>query len=450
MVKRLRCCKPWRRSTRTRRPWISRWWRPTSGLGNRPTRTAFWNNWRRGRTRQRSPVCCGPVSMPAANNTTRQRKCWPRAWRRCRPKCVPSCGVRWFKSPLAKAGGTRCEISSANFTRWSRRTWSWWYSLRNSPSRRETTRILEQWEKELRKLEGADGLFWQYYGALRLVAQASGPEDAKLAHASELQGRVQNQRPAWPKAYVLQGLLSEGRGSFDQAVEAYQEAIRLGEQQSMAYERLISLLTQLDRAAEAEHYLGLLQGQIAGSERLSELEIQVAAKQGQFGRALETARHGVQQRPQDPLAYLWLGQVLSAGGNAAEAENRAEESGRTGAPRRAHARRPIWFLCPHQAARSRPRDASGTRQEREADRWPAGVDSGPGVRGAGRPRESQGQLPPSREARGRRCAHATAVGRVSAADGHRPGQLRGRAGAPRRAPAKARFRRGAGGCWPSC
>jgi tetratricopeptide (TPR) repeat protein len=179
---------------------------------------------------------------------------------------------------------------------------------------------LEQREKELRELEGPNGLFWQYYEAGRLLAQASGPDDAKLARASELQSHVQNQRPAWPKAYLLQGRLSESRGKFEEAVEAYQEAIRLGEQQPMAYERLISLLTQMDRMAEADHYLLLLQDQIAGSEALSSLEIAVAAKRGQFDRALQTAQRGVERRPEDAIAHLWLGQVLLASGKTAEAE----------------------------------------------------------------------------------------------------------------------------------
>lgn len=179
---------------------------------------------------------------------------------------------------------------------------------------------LERWEKELRKLEGSDGLFSQYYEARRLLAQADGPNDAKLVRVSELQAHVQTQRPAWSKAYVLQGMLGESRGKFEQAAEAYQEAIRLGERQPLAYERLISLLTQLDRAPEADQYLRLLQDRMAGSEMASLLEIAVATKRGQADRALEAARRGVGQRPKDPLAHLWLGQVLLTNGKNDEAE----------------------------------------------------------------------------------------------------------------------------------
>jgi tetratricopeptide (TPR) repeat protein len=46
----------------------------------------------------------------------------------------------------------------------------------------------------------------------------------------------------------------------------------------------------------------------------------VAARRGQIERALEAARHSVQQRPQDPLAHLWLGQILLTADKAGEAE----------------------------------------------------------------------------------------------------------------------------------
>ncbi len=172
---------------------------------------------------------------------------------------------------------------------------------------------VEQWENELRKLEGPDGLFWRYYRARRLLAEASGPDDAKLAEASKLQAFIQNQRPSWPKTYLLQGLLSEAGGKFEQAAEAYQEAIRLGERLPLAYQRLISLLLQTGRADEADHYLLLMQDQIAPRKRFPRWRWSWPRRRGQIDRALDAARRGVQQRPKDPLAHLWLGQMLLGG-----------------------------------------------------------------------------------------------------------------------------------------
>ena len=193
---------------------------------------------------------------------------------------------------------------------------------------------------------------------------------------SELQAHLQNQRPAWSKGYLLQGLLAESRGKFEQAAEAYQEAIRLGEQQPLACQRLISLLMQMDRLAEADRYLQLLQDQAAGSEALSSLEINVAARRGQFDRALETARRSVQARPQDPIAHLGLGQVLSASGKTAEAETELKQAAEL-APADTRTLRALFrLLCPHETGGSGPRDARGGRQKRENRRNAAGVDVG--------------------------------------------------------------------------
>ncbi len=185
---------------------------------------------------------------------------------------------------------------------------------------------VEPMEKELRELEGPDGLFWRYYQARRLLAEAQGPNDPKLAEASKLQSFIQNQRPAWSKVHLLQGLLSEATGQFEQAVEAYREAIRLGERLPMAKQRLISLLLQTNRVDEADQYLALADDQIAPSATFSSLEMAVATRRGQLDRALETARRGVEQRPDDAIARLWLGQMLLAVGQREEAETALQKA----------------------------------------------------------------------------------------------------------------------------
>jgi len=185
---------------------------------------------------------------------------------------------------------------------------------------------VEQWEKRLRGLEGPDGVYWQYYAARRLLEEAKGPEDPNLVRASELLSGIQRLRPTWPAAHLLDGLLQERRGKFEQAIEAYQEAIRLGERRLVVYERLISLLNQSDRAAEADKYLSLLQDQIAAFETLSSLEMSVAARRGQLDRALEIARRGVERRPQDPMAHAWLGQMLLANDKPDEAEKALKQA----------------------------------------------------------------------------------------------------------------------------
>jgi tetratricopeptide (TPR) repeat protein len=179
---------------------------------------------------------------------------------------------------------------------------------------------VENWENELQKLEGDNGLFWRYFRAKRLLAEAAGGNDPKLVEAAKLLAAVQTQRPTWSKAYLLQGNLFEARGRFDEAIESYREAIRLGERLPQAFQRLIGLLLQTNQADEADQYLAMLHDRTAASESYSSLESVVAARRGQLDRALEAARRNAESRPDDFMAQLWLGQLLAAADKTAEAE----------------------------------------------------------------------------------------------------------------------------------
>ena len=184
----------------------------------------------------------------------------------------------------------------------------------------------QTWGKALRKLEGENGIFWRYFQARRLLSEATGPDDPKLAEASKLQDFIQTQRPAWPQAYLLKGQLAEMQGNFDQATDAYRESIRLGERQPQAFRRLISLLLQANQADEADRYLTLMQDAGTASDNTASLESHVAARRGQTDRALESAQREVKQRPKDPLAKLWLGQLLFTAQKTADAEKTLKEA----------------------------------------------------------------------------------------------------------------------------
>ena len=211
---------------------------------------------------------------------------------------------------------------------------------------------VEQREAELRKLEGPDGLFCRVYRARRLLTELTGPNDPRYAEAAELQAYIQNLRPFWPKTYLIQGLLSEAAGKLDQAAEAYEEAIKLGERLPVAYQRLISLLLVTGRAEEADHYLALMEDQIVPAESLASLEMVVAAKRGQIERTLDAARRGVQQRPKDPMAHVWLGQVLQAAGKTEEAEASFRAAVALAPDDVPHHRRAVRLLCRRTAARA--------------------------------------------------------------------------------------------------
>ncbi|MGQ9576760.1 MAG: tetratricopeptide repeat protein [Thermoguttaceae bacterium] len=164
----------------------------------------------------------------------------------------------------------------------------------------------------LRQLEGPDSAMAAYFEARRLLAEAKAPRDPKLAEAASQQAILQSQRPQWWGTHALLGMILEAQGDLPRAIEAYEQAVSLGEGRLPVFERLISALSATGRVAEADKYLADLRDLVPASEGLAALEISVAARQSQLDRALQTARQAVQKRPNDARAHLWLGTLLSA------------------------------------------------------------------------------------------------------------------------------------------
>jgi len=177
---------------------------------------------------------------------------------------------------------------------------------------------VKRWEDTLLELEGPTGTYWRHIRALRLIAESQTVQDPAFREAVELTAYLQRQRPSWPAAHVLKGLIQERQKEFERAIESYQEAIRLGDNRLNVYQRLIELLSNMKRFAEADRYFGMLQ--YGDSLKLDTLEISLAAHQGQSVRALQIARRAVERRPDDLTAHLWLGQMLIVSDKQEEAE----------------------------------------------------------------------------------------------------------------------------------
>lgn len=168
----------------------------------------------------------------------------------------------------------------------------------------------EQLESAFCRLPDVDPVDCQYYKLRRLLGQANSADDQRLGQAEQLLAEMRTKRPGWAGSQVLLGQLYARQGKLELAVEAYQQAIRLGAQQVAVYEQLVLLLYQLNRLGEVEAYLTDLRGRSADSIGLSSLEITLALKAGQTTRALDLARSAVASRPNDPLAHIWLAQLL--------------------------------------------------------------------------------------------------------------------------------------------
>ncbi len=181
-------------------------------------------------------------------------------------------------------------------------------------------KAVEVWEEKLHQIEGDAGLRWRYQRARRLLAQAKTANDASFAEARQLANELISARPGWPPAVLLSAMLYHRIGRYSEAIDAYQEAIRSGERRLSVYERLIMLLVEAGRQAEVEAYLGQLQEYVPVTEKLSGIEIFAAARRGHIDQAIQAAQRGAERRPDDPIAHIWLGQMLAVAGKVTEAE----------------------------------------------------------------------------------------------------------------------------------
>jgi predicted Zn-dependent protease len=165
-------------------------------------------------------------------------------------------------------------------------------------------------EKQLQDIEGKEGTLWRYYRARRLLSQSKSTKDATFAQAVQLQAELESRRPNWAPRHSLKGRIAMAEGNVDDAIAAFQEAIKLGESRIVIYEQLIDLLYRNQQLKEAQEYLALLRDYTPSSSRLTGIEMSIAAQQGEKKRAVELAEKAVAARPDDTMARIRLGNTL--------------------------------------------------------------------------------------------------------------------------------------------
>ena len=106
----------------------------------------------------------------------------------------------------------------------------------------------ESWEKKLYEIEGEEGVFWRYVRAMRLLGMASNskqkPARALIDETVELLAKLQGLRQDWGKLELLDAKLSNLQDDQNRAIQKYQKALTLGEEQLEVHEQLISLLLE--------------------------------------------------------------------------------------------------------------------------------------------------------------------------------------------------------------
>ncbi|HTU92356.1 MAG TPA: tetratricopeptide repeat protein [Gemmataceae bacterium] len=199
----------------------------------------------------------------------------------------------------------------------------------------KSTTALDRLTKEIRGIEGANGAFWRYAEASRLLQLARPRDDEQLTESGRRQLREARQylveaarrRPTWPRIPALEAEIDEIEEHFSAAIEKYQQALALGERRPPLVRRTVQLLFEQRRFDEANQAVRKLLNQentllAAGLGKLAAANLlsnpDPSARDTQH--ALDMALKSVSPDSKAYQDHLWLGRVLWSSGKPEEAE----------------------------------------------------------------------------------------------------------------------------------
>ncbi|MFO0881191.1 MAG: tetratricopeptide repeat protein [Gemmataceae bacterium] len=184
---------------------------------------------------------------------------------------------------------------------------------------------------DIQDIEKNSGAYHRYGEALYRIWKARkalpGEERTSLVtEARRLLDGVLAQRPGWSAVFLARADISEMIGNPEQAIKDLQEAMKTGENSPSILRRLVTLLTQRGRDAEAQVLLAKLHQSVLYNTDLGKLAVTVAVRRNETGRAVEMMRQAVREDTRDPADLVWMARVLAAAGpaHAAEAEKRLQ------------------------------------------------------------------------------------------------------------------------------
>jgi len=174
---------------------------------------------------------------------------------------------------------------------------------------------------EIERIAGRNAL-WYYGQAIRLMVRPLrdlGEEG--LSTASKYLAEARKLRPNWSLVPLLEAKIFDQQGETGQALERYQEAIRLGARTPDAIQRTVQILFQQKQYDEADRLLRQLERwQAPFSPELNLAGAEAALRQQEFDRALDMARKAADQDARNYRTHLWLGQLLGILGRRKFAE----------------------------------------------------------------------------------------------------------------------------------
>ncbi len=185
------------------------------------------------------------------------------------------------------------------------------------------------WEGELRKLEGDQSTFAAWLQATRIINEMqqdpNGVErgDPRIAEVRRLARQILSVRPRWGEAISLEGWLLGLEKRHEQAITQLRRGIAAGDKRVQTQMQLLQQLLAAGRDDEAEQQMRLTSFSTdMPVDQYGETRIALAAKRGDLDRALDIARSGIEERPDDYLAFLVLARTAIAAAGRVETEKR--------------------------------------------------------------------------------------------------------------------------------
>lgn len=184
-------------------------------------------------------------------------------------------------------------------------------------------------EKALAEIERVAGRneYWFYGQAVRVWLRArDGGSADELSKALKFLSQAQELRPTWTQIALLEAQIYDQQGETTQALEHYQDAIRLGARSVNTIQRTVEILSHRQQYAEADRLLRQLEKeQMPFSAELNLESAQTALSgsasgQQEFDRALQMARKAAAQESKNYRTHVRLGQLLGSLGRKKKKE----------------------------------------------------------------------------------------------------------------------------------
>lgn len=177
----------------------------------------------------------------------------------------------------------------------------------------------------IKKLEGdaAGGPDWSLGEAMRIINAARRNRKEDLEKARQLLTVAAAHRPNWHPIIQLRAEIDDLQGRSDQAIANYRLAIDLGSRDPLANKQLLYLLSQAQRHEEVEQVLARMQKQQGATGEVIKLFAQQAVVRHRWKDAEYLIKKIVTSDSKNYRDHLWMGQVLSIGGQSSEDAEKA-------------------------------------------------------------------------------------------------------------------------------